>query len=56
MASSPCNPTPLEPGSIIKYGNWGRIIRNSATRIIWPPERPFLNTFALKRLPTSRAA
>lgn len=23
-----CNSTPLEPGAVIKYGNWGRIIRN----------------------------
>jgi hypothetical protein len=23
-----CNSTPLEPGSIIKFGNWGRIIKN----------------------------
>ena len=23
-----CNSTPLEPGSVIKSGNWGRIIRN----------------------------
>ena len=32
-----CNSTPLEPGAIIKFGNWGRIIRN----VGWPHNQAF---------------